>query len=64
MSIEMKFCRIATLMIRWDCSREYIYDLLSKDLLKRWPLPGHSGNRGTRISMDTVRQLEKDSDDD
>jgi hypothetical protein len=56
---DMKYCRISTLMVRWDCSRDHIYDLLSKNILRRWPLPGSSDAKGTRISMATILELEK-----
>jgi len=64
MAAEMRYCRISTLMTRWDCSRDHIYDLLSKNLLKRWPLPGTSDSKGTRICMASVLQLEKSETDD
>lgn len=60
---EMKFCRLSTLMTRWDCSRDHIYELLSKNQLHRWRLPGSSDAKGTRICMASVLSCEKSTTD-
>lgn len=56
---EKKFCRISTLMERWDCSRTQIYDLISRGRLKRWHPEGQADKKGTRICVSSILQLEE-----
>lgn len=55
---DKKFCQIRTLTDRWDCSRDRIYGLLSKGVLKAWHPEGHVGVRGVMIEVQSVLRVE------
>jgi hypothetical protein len=56
---DKKFCKLQTLMERWDCSRDLILDLVSKQLLKPWHPKGEVGQKGLRIDVASVLNVEK-----
>jgi hypothetical protein len=55
---EKKFCRISTLMERWDCSKDLIDDLVSKGKLRRWHPRGEPEKKGTRIDITSILEVE------
>lgn len=56
---EKKYCRISTLEGRWDCSKDLIYDLISKKVLKPWHPEGQIGKKGIRIDVQSVLEAEQ-----
>lgn len=56
---EKKFCRISSLEDRWDCSRDMIYDMLSKNILKAWHPEAQIGKKGIRIEVQSVLDAEQ-----
>lgn len=60
MSFEQKkYCRISTLEERWDCSKDLIYDLISKKILIPWHPEGQIGKKGIRIDVQSVLAAEE-----
>lgn len=57
---EKKFCRISTLEERWDCSKDLIYDLVSRKVLTPWHPEGAVGKKGIRITVESVLKAEAD----
>jgi hypothetical protein len=55
---EKKFCRISTLADRWDCSRERIYDLISKNVIRAWHPEGLVGVKGILIDVSDIIKAE------
>lgn len=55
---DKKFCRISTLEQRWDCSKDLIYDLLSKQVLLAWHPEGRVGKKGIRIDVKSILAAE------
>ena len=53
-----KFCQLRTLMHRWDCSRSFIYDMVSKGRLKLWHPDGVTGKKGIKIEVEGVLLIE------
>ena len=45
-------------MHRWDCSRSFIYDMVSKGRLKLWHPDGVTGKKGIKIEVEGVLLIE------
>ena len=59
-SLEGKqFCKINTLMTRWECSRGFIYDMVSQGALVAWHPKGQIGSKGLRIAVKSIFEVEK-----
>lgn len=56
---EKKFVQITTLAERWDCSRDRIYDLLSKKIIKAWHPENKTSCRGVLIDVGSVLEVEQ-----
>lgn len=57
---EKRFCQIRTLAVRWDCSTDRIYDLISKKVLRPWHPEGKTGKRGVMIEVASVLDVERE----
>jgi hypothetical protein len=55
---EKKFVQITTLCERWDISRDRIYDLLSKRVIRAWHPEKKTSCRGVLIDVTSVLQVE------
>lgn len=55
---QKKFVRIASLMERWDCSRDLVYELVSKGVLLEWHPEADSDGRGKRIEVQSILRVE------
>lgn len=56
---KKKFCRIATLAERWDCSPRRIYLLVERDILRPFHPEGKIGSKGMMIDVASVLQVEQ-----
>jgi hypothetical protein len=56
---ERRFVQVRTLCERWDCGRDLIYDLVSKQRLQIWHPDKKVGNKGVRVCVQSVLDLEK-----
>lgn len=55
---DQKFCQVRTLCQRWECSYDYVMELVSKGLLKLWHPEGKDG-RGKRLDVESILAVEK-----
>jgi len=55
---DKKFCRIATLAERWDCSPRRIYGLIEKGVLQPFHPEGKVGSKGMTVSVVSVLLVE------
>jgi len=56
---EKKFVQITTLAERWDCSRDRIYDLLSKKVLRPWHPESKASCRGVLVDVCSILEVEQ-----
>jgi len=55
-----KFCRVDTLAARWDCSKDHVYELVSKGVLKTWHPEGLATRKGMLIDVQSVLTCEEE----
>ncbi len=56
---EKKFCKIATLAERWDCSTRTIYRLIEREVLRPFHPEATMGAKGLRITVESVLEAEQ-----
>ncbi len=55
---DKKFCQIRTLCQRWDCSPDYVMELVSKGRIRLWHPEGREDAKGRRLDVASILEAE------